>query len=822
LRSTFGNNMVNELRGGFQWSPNEFFSNVTADQFGEQGGYGLTFPDNTGTSPTHTVSPAPRNTTTWSIDNTVSWLKGKHSISFGGGYAGVLNRTNSYTVVPNIELGFDVDNDPAAGMFNTTNFPGATSNQLTEARNVYALLTGRITDINGTARLDASSGEYVYNGDLKRLSRQDSFSAHIQDQWRATPTLTINGGLRWDLHKPFTPGDNTWSKATIEDICGISGLGNGPGGRPCNIFDPTAQGGQLIPDFERFEKGEPAHRTNWFDFAPNIGVAWRPDVQGGWLRSVLGDPDQATFRAGYGLSYNQERIDRFTANAGSNPGGSIAATRNSSTGYPLVLPGESHPVLLSETSRLGPPDFPRTPAYPMQAVTSNSINIFPQDRNLRTPRVHSYSVGVQRSIGRDMAFEVRYVGNKNMYRWAEENWNERSIFGSGFFDEFKLAQANIAANIADGRGSTFAYTGAPGTSPLPLHLAHLNGRADANNPAAYTSSNFRNSAYLNRFSPLNPNVSGAITAIQNNATFRANAIRAGLPENIIVMNPRALGGTWVVQDKNWTRYDALQVDLRRRLSQGLLVSANYTYERRKESSLETLAYDRISVDDTGTPHVFKVNWTYELPIGQGRRFGSNWNRVVDTILGNWEFSGNGRVQTQRYRMEGVKLEGMTVDELQKEFKIRIEQAPGGGLTQVFSFPEDIRLNTWAAFSTDPTTATGYSIARGVPTGRFLRPASDANCIAIYRYDCNTPDINLNGPLFSRWDMRIKKRIPITNRVNVEFMAEVLNVFDTINFNHNVDYDDDEDTFRVTSAYTDINTTFDPGGRIGQLVWRINW
>ncbi len=54
------------------------------------------------------------------------------------------------------------------------------------------------------------------------------------------------------------------------------------------------------------------------------------------------------------------------------------------------------------------------------------------------------------------------------------------------------------------------------------------------------------------------------------------------------------------------------------------------------------------------------------------------------------------------------------------------------------------------------------------------------------------------------------------------MAEVLNVFDTINFNHSVNFNDGEDTFRVTSAYTDVNTTFDPGGRIGQLVWRINW
>ena len=89
------------------------------------------------------------------------------------------------------------------------------------------------------------------------------------------------------------------------------------------------------------------------------------------------------------------------------------------------------------------------------------------------------------------------------------------------------------------------------------------------------------------------------------------------------------------------------------------------------------------------------------------------------------------------------------------------------------------------------------MARGVPTGRYIRPASDADCIAIYRYDCNAPDINLNGPLFSRWDMRIKKRFPIGGRVNVELMAEVLNVFDNINFNHSVDFN--PTTARTRSA-----------------------
>ena len=559
----------------------------------------------------------------------------------GGGYAGILNRQNNYTVVPNIVLGFDQNNDPAAGMFSAANFPAATAAQLDQARALYALLTGRVTSISASARLDSATGKYVYNGDLARKSRQDSFSAFVQDQWRFSPTLTFNAGVRWDLHMPFTPADNTWSRASIEDICGMSGLGNGPGGRPCNIFNPQASGGQLIPTFERFEPGTYPHKTNWTDFAPNVGIAWRPDVQSGFLKTLLGDPEQATFRAGYGLSYNQERIDRFTGNAGANAGGVISATRNNGTGFPLVLPGETQPVLLSQRSRLGPPAFPESPVYPISAASGDSINIFPDE--LRTPRVHSYSVGFQRSIGRDMAAEVRYVGNKNLYTWAEENWNERAIFSSGFFNEFKAAQANIAANIAGGQAARgFAYTGLPGTSPLPLHLAYFSGRSDATNTAVYTSGNFTSSGFINRFSALRPQVANALTEMQNSATFRANALAAGLPRNILVLNPMALGGTFVVQDKNWTRYDSLQVDVRRRLAQGLLVSANYTYGIRKGSSLQTLAYDRITVDTTDVPHVFKANWFYEIPVGRGRRFGSDMNRFMDTVLGGWQFSGNGR------------------------------------------------------------------------------------------------------------------------------------------------------------------------------------
>jgi hypothetical protein len=219
-----------------------------------------------------------------------------------------------------------------------------------------------------------------------------------------------------------------------------------------------------------------------------------------------------------------------------------------------------------------------------------------------------------------------------------------------------------------------------------------------------------------------------------------------------------------------------------------------------------------------------MNFTYEIPVGRGRRFGTDMNPIVSGILGNWEFSGNARVQTSRFRITDAKLVGMTADELSREFKIRVYKDQATGSTTVYSMPADIILNTRAAYQSDPTTATGYSTALGVPSGRYIKPSSDASCVAIYRGDCNAPDIEINGPLYKKVDLRIKKLFPFLGRGSLEVNIEALNAFANINFNHqlNPNPNTSSDTFRVTSAATDVNTSGDPGGRVGQIVFRINW
>ena len=173
----------------------------------------------------------------------------------------------------------------------------------------------------------------------------------------------------------------------------------------------------------------------------------------------------------------------------------------------------------------------------------------------------------------------------------------------------------------------------------------------------------------------------AANDLHGNATFRGNATTAGLPVNFFVMNP-AVAAANVLRSTGGSKYHSMQIEYRRRLSQGLLVNASYTFAKKIATSLETIHEPRFYVEDDGVPHAIRLNWTYSLPIGRGRRFGTDMNKVVDIFAGGWELSGTSRMQIQNLRADGIRLVGMSTEELQKEFKIRITSNPTTGATIV--------------------------------------------------------------------------------------------------------------------------------------------
>jgi Carboxypeptidase regulatory-like domain/TonB dependent receptor-like, beta-barrel/TonB-dependent Receptor Plug Domain len=862
LRSLIGKNMVNELRGGLTafasgsnfGYPSSVTSRNDPGTFADSGGFAITTPGNT-TDWFTSNTPSWRKAPTYSIEDTLTWNKGAHTILTGGNVFISNASSSGQTMVRGIGLGFNQDFDPAAGLFNTTNFPGASSDQLTAARNTYAVLTGRVTSVTSTAVLQ-STGQYEELAPSTLEGGYNVYGMFAQDTWRLKPNLTLTGGLRYDIQTPFTPFTSVMSAVTMDSVCGRSGLGDGGLYSKCNFLDPGSLGG-VTPNYILLEKGSEGYKTDLNNVAPSASIAWQPNVESGFLSKILGDPAQATIRAGYSMAYAREGLTRFTGLYGDNRGASISLTRNASTG--LVPAGESWPVLLSQTSRLYPLPFNPDPTYPIAVGANRADNLNAFTPDIQIARVQTWTVGFARSISNSMAFEIRYIGNRGDNEWSSINYNcgttnqnnctgirGENLVANGFLNEFKLAMANLQANNASGvasRVGSFAYFGSgTGTNPLPVYLAYLNGRTDAGNPAAYglgangqtinPSTTYANSAIAGRLAGPNPNPNGAAADLDYNLTRRNQAQAAGYPANFFILNPDVNFAN-VVDSGAFSKYNALQLELRRRLSKGFSANLNYQYAFEGGSQFDGFSYGRAWTDVpvTGNPtvrHALKFQADWMLPFGRGERFGTNMNPVLNVLASGWSITSVGRFQTTVTDLGNVRLVGMSVDDLQGMYKFYRKENAATGIDEVWMLPDDVVLNTRRAFSTSNATVSGYSTGLGAPEGRYIAPANSADCIQVRAGDCAPRSVLLLTPWFKRVDLGVMKKIDIGGTRNVELRFDLLNVFDNPNYNPvgatgtNTAAGTSATIFRTTAAYTDASNTYDPGGRIGQLMIRFNW
>jgi hypothetical protein len=77
-------------------------------------------------------------------------------------------------------------------------------------------------------------------------------------------------------------------------------------------------------------------------------------------------------------------------------------------------------------------------------------------------------------------------------------------------------------------------------------------------------------------------------------------------------------------------------------------------------------------------------------------------------------------------------------------------------------------------------------------------------------------------MFTRFDMSIVKRVRFTETVSFELRGEVLNAFNNTNFYGVANPGSSATWGQITSAYRDVSNSQDPGGRMVQLVARINF
>ena len=823
FRSTLTDNLVNEARVAYSGAPVQFGPHHGPDMYkgplANQGGYSLGIGVLGTTSAGVAFTPSARNATTLTIADTVTWLKGNHNLSFGGewGQYDVWLDTYSSRAVPSI--GFDIlTGDPLRAIFNNAaNFPGSTGDDRTAARQLYAMLIGRVSSINAIARLDANTGQYVYLGDSRAEGRLRQADFFVQDNWRVRPNLSLNVGVRYAIQAPFYAMNNSYSTATVNDIWGISGYVPGcdmsnPTSETCNLFRPGTMTGSK-PTYQNLGAGVKAYNTDWDNIAPSIGANWTPTPKDGFLKALLGESGDTSLSGGFSRAFDRRGMNDFTGVFGSNPGLTVSANRTTGNGN-LTVPLNLRDGYLGPPPTCPPPPAPKptgcllaAPEYPLSNQTATgSVNTF--DPNLQVPYSDTWTVGLQRALGQKSAVEIRYVGTRSRAQWETFNYNEANIHENGFLTEFHNAQANLQAHIAQGCGTettpacSFAYRGpGTGTTPLPIYLAFLNARPVAlggqcANTAActamysgggWTDANFINP--LARFggNPFTPAGTNANTGLAGDPTRQANSILAGLPANFFRANPDMLGGANATGNRGFTKYNAMQLQYRRRLSDGVQFDANYAFGTGYESDHYSFRVPRLFTRTAGgegdITHAFKATGVWELPFGQGRRFAGNVGTGMDRLVGGWQLSGTTRLQSGRlFDLGNVRVEGMSLDDVQKMFKLRMVND-----TIVYAWPQDIIDETIKAYSTSATSPTGYG-ALGAPTGRYFAPANNPECTETINNnygECGVRSLIVTGPMVANVDLSLRKRVNITGRVVYEFSLDVFNVFNRITWVPNV-------------------------------------
>lgn len=845
-RWTISNNLANEIRLTSSGNGTSLFRREFAPgKYALFGGIAITQATVYASNFQTYTSTSRRNTPVKTLNDNLTWVKGSHSVNFGGSYTRIASFTEDVgsAIVPQIQLGI-ATNDPITtgnsnifvGANNTTvNFPFSTPAQRTDAANLYALLTGRISATTRASSFNEETRRFAFDSAVQR-NHQHELGIYAQDSWRIKPGLTLTGGLRWELAPSPLNDNRVYTRVGLDGIFGVSGYGN--------LFRPGVYEGELT-QFRLLEEGEQGYNTSYKNFAPSLGFAWSPNFKSALLGRLFGESGQTVLRGGYSIAYLREGFNAFNSMFGSNEGVTFATGVN-----PANFPAEFGPQG-SRLLRDGSFPYLALPEakFPFTARQSASINDF--NPNLRPGYTQSWTFGIQRELSQNMALEVRYVGNHGTRLWRQYEIGEVNIFENGFLDEFKLAQENLRiARLSNSQSNNFGNQGLPGQRDIPIIAVGL-GTANLSNQT------FAVTVARGEAGRLAANIAQDISrmnALIANPLTRDRVKPVTLPDpnnpgqtitlsNFFVANPRSPTNSWIMDNAGDSNYHALQVELRRRLSAGLLVQGSYVFSKSLTNmfvssdaaaltpvTLRDIDYEKGPAPRDAT-HGLKFDYIYELPIGPGKAFLSGGPGVVKRALEGWQIGGVTRIQsgtpslltggrlTYNNRESGLALYNMTRRELQDMVKIRKETVcdtvTGRCQGIVYWLPQAVIDNTLAAFELNTKTLD--------PTKPYIGPPTTPGQLGAR--------IFLYGPWTSRFDINLMKRTYITERTNFELRVQFLNAFNqsSITFRSPANNADTQavnaTAFGQTRfAFRDftVSGTNDPGGRLIEFQLRLNF
>jgi hypothetical protein len=303
----------------------------------------------------------------------------------GNAFQPLINPTNMYEIVDNLNWVKGAHTLKAGIDLRDYRF---TSTNSANSRGSFSF-TGAYT---GNAFADFLTG-YPFSGarsfPRNQFGEYDRrYHFYVQDDWKLSPRLTLNLGLRYEQNRP--PFYVNYQAARFDFVTNKIQVQRMPNG---NINTTTQQVAQFAaPVFgDVFQKPEDAGLPNNLlfpdnrDWAPRIGLAWRPF---GGNRTVI--------RAGAGIFY-------------------LLTSGNNTVSVPII----NAPFIVDESgNQVAVNGVPQRRVEDFFPPFSSSANFTPPlafgfDPHMVTPRMTQYNFAVQRELLADFALEVAYVGNQS-------------------------------------------------------------------------------------------------------------------------------------------------------------------------------------------------------------------------------------------------------------------------------------------------------------------------------------------------------------------------------------------------------------------------
>jgi hypothetical protein len=202
------------------------------------------------------------------------------------------------------------------------------------------------------------------SGSGQAYMRQSDYAVYGQDDWRVTPRLTLNFGLRWEYAAPYTEARNNLLNLNYSSL----------------------------PNQPQLQRVSSAVNPDYHNLSPRIGLAWQ-------LPKLPIPGGLTVFRAGYGLYYSQE----------------IAVET-----YDLVLNGESN--IVNQTNGNLAPALSTQNGF-AQTATSGLPSYFGVDRNAPTAYVQQWTASLQHELPRRVLLELAYAGSKGTHLGRYDQYN---------------------------------------------------------------------------------------------------------------------------------------------------------------------------------------------------------------------------------------------------------------------------------------------------------------------------------------------------------------------------------------------------------------